>query len=84
MRSWRWMARRRWRRARLPIEVGASLLRLEMLPRAVSAMGGKALSIEFAVRDRGMEPMLETEPRGCVESNPGGAMKSSAVMPGAI
>ena len=28
--------------------------------------------------------MVETEPRGCVESKPGGAIKSSATTPGAI
>lgn len=83
IRSWRWMARRRWRRARLPIEVGALLLRFEALMRAVSAMGGRVWSIETAVKERGREPILDTEPRGWV-SKPGGAMKSSAVTPGAI
>ena len=31
-----------------------------------------------------LEFMVETEPRGFVKSKPGGAMKSSAAMPGAI
>lgn len=62
---------------------GFALLVWEAVPRPASAMGGREWSIEAAVRERGREPTLEMEPRGCV-SKPGGAMKSSAVMPGAI
>lgn len=36
------------------------------------------------VRERGREPRLEIEPRGWRASKLGGAMKSSAITPGAI
>jgi hypothetical protein len=81
IRSWRWMARRRWRWARSPREVCT----LETLLPRVSAMGGRIQSGEAVFVVEGwLEFMVETEPRGFVKSKPGGAMKSSAAMPGAI
>jgi hypothetical protein len=82
MRNWRWMARRRWRRARAPMSV-CVVLASETLPRP-SSMGGRFGSTKAPLIDGGMDVMVETEPRGRVKSKPGGAMKSSASTPGAI
>lgn len=79
------MARRRWRMARLPRDEAAEESVPTLVGRAaVSAMGGRLGSVEGAVRERGREPRLEIEPRGWEASKLGGAMKSSAITPGAI
>lgn len=53
------------------------------MPR-VSVIVGRPGSSEGAVRERGIEVTVDTEPRVRLRSKSGGAMKSSASIPGAI
>lgn len=61
IRSWRWMARRRWRNMRAPMSSSA-LLAVEVAVRA-SLMGGNVGSCDTALMDCGTEMVVETEPR---------------------